>query len=369
MKVLGKVTSVLILALVIGLFLPNLIIYAVEPNFTMHVTGSDETTTKAKMKDQISIDIELKNGLENKQTLGIVIVYDSSKLEAVPDTKTNNQLQWKNSLSNDIPTENSTIKLGQQVNVSENSSLKKIVLAFCNESALNTNGKIGTLKFNVISEGMSEIYFSGIKYGSINNPNEAEIECNSQSKITVISEAELAKPSDDKTSSKPIKDLDKINFNEQEKVQGIQTVINNMYQANASKQPVKAIAVNNQENVFEEINNQVNNKETEVNKVEDQKIENKTLNTVNENTENLENNVVSNSISEEKQEIEQESINADSKVYNSEENEASDRLEEVNQEIELQNELMNTRKIILLGIAVVIITLIVILSVVIIRRK
>ena len=150
---------------------------AESENFTI---SSDKTTVD--IDDTIDINLNLTDGLENKNQLTVIVKYDSSKLEIIPDTKNTDGdklLVEGESLYNDILSSEDGIILGF---INDDDSLSIVYYTNSEENYLATSANLAKLKFKAIKSGSAQISFETIEYAY---ENEEPIEVKSCSELTI----------------------------------------------------------------------------------------------------------------------------------------------------------------------------------------
>lgn len=145
--------------------------------------------TVVDVNDTFNVDLDLTNGMQNQNQLTVILKYDSSKLELIPDTKdtdNNGVLTENQSLYNDIISEEDGIILGF---VNEDSTISLVYYTNSEESYLNTSAKLAKLKFKAIKSGSAKISFDTIEY-DYESDEPTEIKSNTELTIRINGNAE-----------------------------------------------------------------------------------------------------------------------------------------------------------------------------------
>lgn len=152
---------------------------AENENFTL--TASK---TSVNVDEIIDVDLDLANGMQSQNQLTIIVKYDSTKLEIIPDTKDSDNseiLEEGKSLYNEILPESNGIILGF---VNEDSTISLVYYTDSEECYLKTNGKLAKLRFKAIKSGTAKISFDTIEYAYESN-DPVEIISNNETTIKI----------------------------------------------------------------------------------------------------------------------------------------------------------------------------------------
>ena len=181
MRIRRKLIAVLLIITIISAFMPNLISYAAEPSVTMTVDGTAGGSKKAQVNEEISVGINLSDGLENQKSLVLAVKYDPTVLEIIPDAVSGEDIQLLAGTGYSL---NSDIAPGHTVAMGLVSD-GIVTITFNTPVAIAQTGTVGTLKFKVISEGTSTVAFDKIMYDLDDGSENSETEVTSSSYITV----------------------------------------------------------------------------------------------------------------------------------------------------------------------------------------
>lgn len=181
MRIRRKLIAILLIITIITSFMPNLISYAAEPSFTLSVDGVASGTKSAQVNDEISVGVNLTDGLESQKTLVVEVKYDPTKLEIIPDAVNGEEVQL---LAGSGYSLNSDIAPGHTVAMGLVSD-GVVTITFNTPVAIAQSGTVGTLKFKVLEEGSSTVSFNKIVYDLDDNSENSETEVSSASYVTV----------------------------------------------------------------------------------------------------------------------------------------------------------------------------------------
>lgn len=181
MRTKKKLIAILLIAAMLSSLLPNLLSFAEEkPDFQIYISGTTNTSVVSEIGDEISVDLKLENGLENRKNIAFILDYDPTKLEAIPDYYDGTDAVWDVAFSNDLAAAGT--KMASLVDTE--GGHKGIAVIIVGGRALKTSGNIATFNFKVIGKGSSEIAYNAVNYGGIDE-GEEDIPVDCSNKVTV----------------------------------------------------------------------------------------------------------------------------------------------------------------------------------------
>ena len=152
---------------------------AENENFTLTANK-----TVVDVNDTFDVDLDLTNGMQNQNQLTVIIQYDSSKLEIIPDAidaDENGILLQDESIYSNILNSEDGITLGF---VNDDGSISIVYYTNSEEKYLATSGTLAQLKFKAIKGGTAKISYDTIEY-AYENDEPSEITSNSELTIDI----------------------------------------------------------------------------------------------------------------------------------------------------------------------------------------
>lgn len=193
-KITKKSLSILIIAVMLSSLIPNLISYAVEATVVdMTVSGRHEV--EADVGKSITLDLNLVSGLANQKYFSVIIGYNPEYLRPSEgsyfrDENSENKMAWDvgTGLSLEILAQcNSKLVMGIECGKYEEGNIYEGILLSYNAvdrlDFVGLSGSLGTLKFDVLKGGKTDIVFAKVAYSD--GGDSEKIEFPSSSKVTI----------------------------------------------------------------------------------------------------------------------------------------------------------------------------------------
>ena len=191
-KFTKKSLAILIIAVMLSSFIPNLKSYAVDtPVVDITANGSHEV--EAEVGNTVSVDLNLVSGLEGRDNFTIVVSYNPEYLKPADGSyylDQDNNMAWdtRRGLSKELLNGfDNGVVLGSHI--TDPVYGIAIAYAFLNpagDEQIKTSGKIATLTFEVLKGGSTDITFSKVAYVGKDADSENE-EFSSSAKVTIKS--------------------------------------------------------------------------------------------------------------------------------------------------------------------------------------
>ncbi len=154
---------------------------AENENFTLTANK-----TVVDVNDTFDVDLDLTNGMQNQNQLTVIIKYDSSKLEIIPDATDadeNGILLQDESIYSNILNSEDGIALGF---VNDDGSISIVYYTNSEEKYLATSGTLAQLKFKAIKGGTAKISYDTIEY-AYENDEHTEVQSTNEVSIKIKS--------------------------------------------------------------------------------------------------------------------------------------------------------------------------------------
>lgn len=161
-RITKKSLAILIIAVLLSSFMPNLISNAAEPSITATESTTGKTSKALAVGDIVSVDFKLENGLENYDDAFVVTIeYDKEHLEAITEVfDADGDGDYADNMSDEI-----FFKSGNRNTLYGLSKDNKIGFTYmAGYGAFKTSAKLATLNFKVLKGGETQVKVTSAVY-------------------------------------------------------------------------------------------------------------------------------------------------------------------------------------------------------------